>query len=42
MIKKIFRGILTLLLITTICVMMLIFVGVGFVGGVVLKIMGFY
>lgn len=37
MIKKIFRGILTLSLITTICVMMLIFVGVGFVGGVVIK-----
>lgn len=37
MIKKILRGMLTLLLIVTICVMMLIFVGVGFVGGVVIK-----
>ena len=37
MIKKVFRGVLTLLLIGTICVMMLIFVGVGFVGGVVIK-----
>ncbi len=35
MIKKILRGTLTLFLITTICVMMLIFVGIGFVGGVV-------
>ena len=37
MIKKVLRGILTLFLIAAICVMMLTFVGVGFVGGVVLK-----
>ena len=37
MIKKVLRGILTLLLTAAICVMMLTFVGVGFVGGVVLK-----
>ena len=37
MIKKIFRGTLTLFLITTICVVMVIFIGIGFVGGVVHK-----
>ena len=37
MIKKLLRGTLTLFLIATICVMMLVFVGVGFVGGVVIK-----
>ena len=36
MIKKILRGTLTLFLIAIICVMMLIFVSIGFVGGVVL------
>ena len=35
MIKKILRGVLKLFLIATICVIMLIFVGIGFVGGVV-------
>ena len=37
MIKKILRGILTLFLLIAICMMMLVFVGVGFVGGVVIK-----
>ena len=36
MIKKILRGTLTLFLIAAICVVILIFVGIGFVGGVVL------
>ena len=36
MIKKILRGTLTLFLLTIICVIMLIFVGIGFVGGVAL------
>ena len=36
MIKKILRGTLTLFLLAIICVMMLIFVSIGFVGGVVL------
>ena len=36
MIKKILRGTLTLFLITIICVIMVIFVGIGFVGGVAL------
>ncbi len=40
MIKKILRGMLTLFLIATICVMMLIFVSIGFVGGVVLDSWG--
>lgn len=36
MIKKILRGTLTLFLLTIICVIMVIFVGIGFVGGVAL------
>ena len=40
MIKKILRGTLTLFLITVLCVIMLIFVGIGFVGGVVLDSWG--
>ncbi len=36
MIKKILRGTLTLFLLTIICVIMVVFVGIGFVGGVAL------